>query len=107
MKSLETLFFRAPEIVVSTAVYVCAGALIGCTVEKKLMPKVKKFTRTIECEKRRALANLIVQCSLSATFAEYLKILMNNKGSPGTIAFGMAIFVAQSSIKDYVKIVFC
>ena len=107
MKSLQTLFYRAPEIVMSTAVYVCVGAIIGCTVEKKIMPNVKKLTRNIKCEKRRALVNLIAQCSLSATFAEYLKILMANKGSPGTISFAMAIFVMQPSIKEYISKIFC
>ena len=107
LKSLNTLFYRAPEIVISTAVYVCVGAIIGCTVEKQIMPKLKMLTLKIKCEKKRALLNLIVQCSLSATFAEYLKILMANKGSPGTISFGMATFVMQPSIKEYISIIFC
>ena len=107
MNSLKTLFFRAPQVVISTTVYVCIGAVIGCTVEKRIMPNVKKITGIIQCEKRRALANLIAQCSLTAIFAEYLKIIMANKGSPGAISFGMATFVMQTSIKEYIKIVFC
>jgi len=107
MKSLEILYSRAPEIILSTVIYVCVGALIGCTVEKKIMPKVKGITRTIKGEKNRALVNLIVQCSLSAILAEYLKIVMSNKGSPGSISFGMATFVMQPSIKEYIGIIFC
>ncbi len=107
MNSLRTLANRAPNIVISTAIYVCFGALIGCTVEKKLMPSVKKATMIIECKRRRSLANLLIQCSITAILSEYLKILMANKGSPGAVSFGMAVFVMQPSIQEYSKIVFC
>ena len=107
MNSVGTLVARAPTIVVSTAIYVCFGALIGCIVEKKLMPQVKTVTMNIQCEKRRALANLLIQCTATAILAEYLKILMANKGSPGAISFGMALFVMQPSIREYAKMVFC
>ena len=107
MNSLTTLINRAPAVLISTAIYVCFGAFIGCAVEKKIMPRIKEATNVIKCKKRRALANLLIQCSLTAILAEYLKILMANKGSPGAISFGMAVFVMQPSVREYAKIVFC
>ena len=92
------------EILYSSAIYVMYGLGIGCLIETIIMPKLYHLTRRIDHEKARASANLILQTSFTAFFAECLKILMNNKGSPGAISLGAAIFVMQKSFNENVKI---
>ena len=100
-KTLITLGKRAPDIIFSSFIYVFIGLIIGCIIEHSIMPAIiHPITNKITCKRCRALINLTMQCSFTAILAEYLKIMMNNKGSPGAICLGIALFAMQKSIKD-------
>ncbi len=96
---------KSREVFFYSFVYVFYGLGVGCFVEKVLMSKlIQPMTKRVENVRGRAFLEIFIQTSATAFFAELLKIVMNNKGSPGSISLGAAMFVMQTSFTKNVKL---
>ena len=103
----------AKFIALYSVVFCFAGLLIGCTVEKRIMPLLKKQLK-IGDRKMKSVILVILQVSLTALLAEIVRNLIKSYlprpggalvAASGGITFGLSAFMMQES-KDFKNKVF-